>query len=150
MKTMKEYLSTADDVKQMWEKVNEVLDNFDFSKVVATMETLDWGWACTADEADEYAAVGCRTKDDGGDYFYYFPQYPQLLKQARKMIVECIEDMPDDENECSLSTGGFYIKVYICTDEERRDYYGSIGDVDDFAHSVDISLKFVVEESNSY
>ena len=150
MKTMKEYLSTPEGVKQMWDKINEVLDNFDFTKVTATMEALDWGWACTENEASIYAGEGCKVKL-GGDYPLYFPNHSQLLKQARELMVQCIEDMAKEgKNEWSISTGGFMIKAYICTDDERRDYYGSVADVDDFAHSVDLSLYFIVEESTSY
>ena len=149
---MKEYLSTPEGVKQMWDKINEVLDNFDFTKVAATMEVLDWGWACTEREAEMYEAQGCKTRwrgDDGG--WIYYPEYSQLLKQARELMVQCIEDMAKEgKNEWSISTGGFMIKAYICTDDERRDYYGSVADVDDFAHSVDLSLYFIVEESTSY
>lgn len=151
MKTMKEYLSTPDGVKQMWDKINEVLDNFDFTKVTTTMEALDWGWACTEEDAEMYEVQGCKTRwcgDDGG--WVYYPEYPQLLKQAREMLAQCVEDMPEGETEWSISTGGFMAKAFITTDEERLDYYGDVADVDDFAHSVDILLYFIVEESTSY
>lgn len=149
MKTIKEYISTAEGVKQMWEKINEVLDNFDFDKVKVVMDALDWGWACTEDEASIYAGEGCKVKL-GVDYPLYFPNHSQLLRQARNMIEQCISDMPVDKTEWGVSTGGFMVKVYIATDEERKEYYGDVADVDDFAHSVDISLYFIVEESQSF
>ena len=150
---MKEYLSTPEGVKQMWNKINDVLDNFDFTKVIITMKALDWGWACTKEEAEMYESEGCKVIWDNNalDHCFYFPEYPHLIKKARKMIDICIEDMvAKDEKEWSVSCGGFMVKVNICTDDERLDYYGSIADVDDFTHSVDISLYFVVEESTSY
>jgi hypothetical protein len=59
--------------------------------------------------------------------------------------------MPEKNTEWSVSTGGFKVKLYIMTDEERVDYYGEeVANVDDFAHSVDITLQFIVEESTSY
>jgi hypothetical protein len=153
MKTMKEYLSTPEGMKQMWEKVNEVLDNFDFTKLIVTMEALDWGWACTEAEAEEYESAGCVTKwyDETPRGWRFWPQYPQLMQYARRLLVQCIEDMPEDETEWSVSTGGFMAKAYISTDEERAEYYGAeVANVDDFAHSVDLSLYFIVEESTSY
>lgn len=151
MKTMKEYLSTPEGVKQMWDKINEVLDNFDFNTVKVVMEALDWHWACTPEEAEMYEEQGCRAKARmDGEGAYYYPEYPQLLKQAREMLVQCVEDMPEGETEWSVSTGGFMAKAFITKDEERLDYYGDVADVDDFAHSVDILLYFIVEESASY
>ena len=148
---MKEYLSTPDGVKQMWDKINEVLDNFDFNTVKVAMDALDWHWACTPEEAEMYEEQGCRAKTRmDGEEAYYYPEYPQLLKQAREMLVQCVEDMPEGETEWSVSTGGFMAKAFISTDEERLDYYGDAADVDDFAHSVDILLYFIVEESASY
>lgn len=154
MKTMKEYLSTPEGVNQMWKKVNEVLDNFNFDNVETVMEALDWSWACTPSEAAEYEEEGCRVKRqnalvEGG--CEYFPKYKHLLRVARERVVGCIENMPDDETRWAESGGGLRVEVNICTDEERKDYYGSsVADVDDFEHSVDIALYFIVEESTSY
>ena len=152
MKTMKEYLSTPEGVKQMWKKINEVLDNFDFNTVKVVMDALDWHWACSPDEAEMYEEQGCRarTRVDSKEAYFY-PEYPQLLQHARERLVGCIESMPDDETRWSENGGGFKVEVSICTDEERKDYYGSsVADVDDFEHSVDIALYFIVEESTSY
>jgi hypothetical protein len=71
MKTMKEYISTAEGMNQMWEKINEVLDGFDFTSVVSVMEALDWTWMCSEGEADLYETEGCRIKkDENGKYAY--------------------------------------------------------------------------------
>lgn len=148
MKTIKEYISTAEGAMQMWDKINEVLDNFDFMKVKTVMEALDWGWACSEAEGEMYEDEGCKVDYEKN---LYYPEYPQLLKHARDLIAHCISDMPEKETEWSVSTGGFMVKIYIATDEERADYYGEeIANVDDFAHSVDITLQFIVEESTSY
>lgn len=147
MKTMKEYLSTPEGVKQMWEKINEVLDNFDFTKVKVAMDALDWGWACSEAEGEMYEDAGCKVNYEKN---IYYPEYPQLLKHARELLAQSIEDMPEGDTEWSVSTGGFVAKAFITTDDERMDFYGGISDVDDFAHSVDILLTFVVEESASY
>ena len=119
MKTMKEYLSSAEGVRQMWDKINEVLDNFDFNTVAAVMETLDWSWHCTKEEAEDYDAAGCKVKwndeyDLGGCEFY--PEYPQLLAKARGLLAQ----------------------AYI--------YNVDQGEEDDFKHSVVLSLYFIVEE----
>ena len=143
---MKEYLSTADGVRQMWNKINNVLDNFDFNKVVIVMEALDWRWRCTKDEADTYSELGLEVKGDT-----YSPEVPQLLRTARDRLVGAIESMPDDEIWWCEDGGGFRAEVSICTDKVRKDYYGdSVADVDDFEHSVDLRLSFDIEESTSY
>lgn len=146
MKTMKEYISTAEGMAQMWEKINEILDNFDFGKVLTTMEALDWYWACTEGDADLYADQGCKIKAEGSG-LYYRPELPQLLKAARKRLIDAIESMPDGERRFWTDSGGFKVSVYISTDEERSEYYGSeVANVDDFAHSVDLTLEFIVAD----
>ena len=151
MKTMKEYISTAEGINQMWEKINEVLDGFDFTSVVSAMEALDWTWVCSEGEADLYETEGCRIKKDEYGKYAYFPEYPQLMRQARRLLVNVIKDMPEDRREWFVATGGFKAKAYISTDEERADYYGGeVADVDDFAHSVDLTLEFIVSSSESY
>ena len=150
MKTIKEYISTAEGMKQMWKKVNEVIDGFDFNKVAAVMEALHWSWSCTEEEADIYADEGCGIREENGK-FYYYPEYPQLLKFARKLLMNTIEDMPENETHWSSSTGGFKVEVMVSTDEERAEYWGGeIANVDDFSHSVDLALYFIAEESTSF
>lgn len=141
---MKEYISTPEGMNQMWEKINEVLDMFEFTSVKRVMEALDWGWVCTKEEADEYAEQGCKVEYsygmDGEDYCHYYPEYPQLLKHARDMIKECINDIPDGEDEWMEETGGFKVRITINEGEE----------IDDFEHAVDIELYFIVEQASSY
>ena len=151
---MREYLSTAEGVGQMWEKVNGVLDNFDFSAVRTTMDALDWGWACSREEAEGHEEEGCRVKwpEDGEGMCLYYPEYPQLYKFARDLIISTVRDMPDDEERWSSSTGGFKVEVAIARDEDTEDYGSGVvaDEPDDFGHRVDITLYFIVEESASY
>ena len=146
MRTMREYLSTAEGVGQMWEKVNGVLDNFDFSAVKATMTVLDWAWACGREEAERHEEEGCRVKwpEDGEDTCLYYPDYPQIYRFARDLITSTVRDMPDDEERWSSSTGGFKVEVAIVRDE------AAAGEPDDFEHRVDITLYFIAAESASY
>lgn len=146
MRTMREYLSTAEGVGQMWEKVNVVLDNFNFGAVRTTMTFLDWGWSCGREEAERHEEEGCRVKwpEDGEDTCLYYPDYPQIYKFARDLITSTVRDMPDDEGRWSSSTGGFKVEVAIVRDEDAA------GEPDDFGHRVDITLYFIVEESTSY
>ena len=154
MKTMKEYISTAEGVRQMWDKINEVLDGFDFNRVAAVMEALDWKWSCAKAEAEDYEEAGCIVAWGEGldeDHCMYRPEYPQLITAVRKQIVKAIEGMPDGETHWSTSTGGFKVEIWISTDEERAEYWGSdVANVDDFAHAVDISLYFIAEEYQTF
>lgn len=136
----------------MWDKINEILDTFDFNRVKIAMDALDWHWACPESMVEEYQMAGCnvRTNLGTGESIFY-PEYPQLLQHARHLLVEAITGMPDDEIRWSASTGGFRAEASICYDEERKEYYGpEVADVDDFAHSVDIRLSFEVEDRASY
>lgn len=151
---MREYLSTAEGVGQMWEKVNGVLDNFDFSAVRRTMTILDWGWACDRDEAEGLEEEGCRVKwpEDGEDTCLYYPDYPQIYRFARDLITSTVRDMPDDEGRWSSSTGGFKVEVVIARDEDTEGYGSGVvaDEPDDFEHRVDITLYFIAAESASY
>ena len=139
MKTMKEYLSTAEGVRQMWKKINGVLDNFDFNKVVIAMKALDWRWRCTKDEADTYSELGL---DVNGST--YIPGVPQLLRTARERLVGAIESMPDDEVWWCEDGGGFRAEVSIYDVSKDGDV------IDDFNSAVDLRLSFDIEESTSY
>lgn len=154
MKTMKEYLSSSEGVMQMWEAVNQVLDGFNFGNVKAAMGVLDWSWLCKHEEAERYEDEGClvvwNAEGAPEGYVKYYPECPQLYQTARDMIINTVRDMPEGKTRWSVSGGGFKVEVRISTDEERADYWGSeVANVDDFAHSVDITLYFIVEESDN-
>lgn len=152
MKTIKEYISTPEGVTQMFNKVNEVLDDFNFNSIANVMEKLNWRWACTHEEAEKYNDEGCDVAWGSGlmGMCEYIPKEKQLIAEARRIIMECITGIPENETTWSVSTGGFKARVFISTDEERREYWGEPADVDDFEHSVDIELYFILEESRSF
>lgn len=145
MKTMKEYLSSAKGMEQMWDKINEVLDAFNFSKVKAVMEALDWHWVCTDEEAEMYEEEGCRIKrsEITGDAIGYYPEPKQMYMWARQLILDTIKDMPDEETRWASSTGGFKAEVWI-----NEPVAGP--EDGDFSEDVDIALYFIAEESESY
>ena len=149
MKTMKEYISTAEGMNQMWGRINETLDGFDFGKVVLVMKTLDWTWACTKDEAEYYESCGCEVRNNGAAGHGFFPEYQQALATAREEIYEAITSMPDNETYWSVECGGFFVSISISTDKEREEYYDGEAP-DDFKHSVGINLRFCVESSGTY
>ena len=159
---MKEYISTAEGMEQMWDKINEVIDGFGFASVAAVMKALDWTWVCTKEEAELYKEEGCFVKWDrlfedvnesADGYYSYRPEYPQLMSHTRKLIVSAIKDMPDDKTHWSYSTGGFKVEIWISTDEEREEAFNGSQDwppADDFKHSVDIGLYFIPEEYTTF
>ena len=158
MKTIKEYISTAEGMNQMHEMVNDLLDNFGFSRVETTMEALDWKWACTKEEADEYREEGLLVYYPPSDAEFngwnkkiceFRPEIPQLRKHARKLIMEALKSIPDGEDSWGSETGGFMVKIYISDEKERNEYYGQEVP-DDFEHSVGIALYFVAAESESF
>ena len=144
---MKEYLATPEGQNQKWEKVNEILDNFDFSKVYTVMEALDWTWVCTSDEAEAYADEGCRVvfANENGSLNHYRPDIKHLMIEARRLLLLTIDEIPDGETAWGSATGGFTARVVICSDDDVEEYYGRKVE-DDFEHRVCLSLKFVVEE----
>ena len=152
MKTIKEYLSTAEGVEQKWRIINEILEDFNFDEVFIAMEAVDWRWVVTdKDKADEMEEEGydirlAGTIDD--DWYEYRPNIQDLRKWAREMLIDTIASCPDEEAEWGQSSGGFETKMCILTDEERKEVFGEDAP-DDFEHSVDLRLKFVFGDSGS-
>ena len=137
---MRDYISTVDGVEQMWDRINGIMDNFDFAKVAKTMEALDWGWAFLRPEDGEKVL----SKSTTG---YYIPKENQIRKNARDLIVDAIKSMPNDEKYWSINTGGLKVDIEIEDYSEEPD--GELPP-DDFKHRVVITLSFVVEEYSSY
>ena len=73
--------------KEQEEKVEKVLDVFDFEKVKKVMDFLDWKWAT----------------DDGG---IEVPTMYQIIKFARKMLCKALEH----ENSAGGGFAAFYDK----------------------------------------
>ena len=67
------------------EKIDNIMDNFDFSRVAKTMAALGWDWYGLAD----------------------IPTEPEIRAQARKMLGETIRAGRGQ------STGGFVTKIYL-------------------------------------
>ena len=132
MKTLKEYISTADGMMQMWDDINEILDDFDFSAVYVAMDALDWKWAM---------------KDEDGEDVERQPEINELQKKARGMMVELIATLAEDGEKSGFSNGGgFEVGVEIIDDKLRKRVFGEDAP-DDFKHSVELKLRFIIEEN---
>lgn len=132
MKALKEYISTADGMMQMWDDINEILDNFDFSAVYVAMEALEWKWTM---------------KDDSGFDEERQPEVNELQKRAREMMVNLILRLAEDgENIGFDNCGGFEVSAEVIDDEMRKRVFGEDAP-DDFKHSVELKLRFIIEEN---
>ncbi len=167
MKLLKEYIATADGVKQMWNRIHDILDGFDFGKIDIAMEALGWEWSAGKSEIEELKELG-RTVHINREFpelSTYVPEVEDIRKHARKMLEELVyeaaeyqekeldkdklEDYPtDDKLYYTTSTGGFDASISILDDDTRKEVFGDDAP-DDFEHSVDIVLKFVIEENFS-
>lgn len=146
MKTIKQYISTAEGAEQKWSIINDILDNFDFLQVHFMMEAVDWFWVAHSEsEEEELKSLGRTFNENSCEYI---PEADDLRKVARELLNEVIDDCPESQTKWSISTGGFEVKLEILTDEERIKLFGEDAP-DDFEHSVDLTLKFVAEDSCS-
>ena len=68
-------------------KINDVLDWFDFGRVLKVMQHLDWKWAST-DGVPEYEG--------------------QLRENARRLCYESIDLAEKNDYRTTIGTGGFY------------------------------------------
>lgn len=80
-----------DKIKTAQDNIDHIMDNFDFAKVVKTMEALNWQWSSTNGVPNESEA---RTFARG------------LLKQAAARVVS------KEENHCYIGCGGFVARKY--------------------------------------
>lgn len=133
MKTLSEYISTVEGISQMWEDINEILDDFDFEKVHKVMETLDWKWYL-ADYEDE-------------DEELRVPTANEVRKRARSEMTSLITQMAEEGETTGFSNGGgIEATVEVIKDEVRKLAFGEDAP-DDFKHSVELKLRFIVEEN---
>mgnify|MGYP007101851868 CR=1 FL=1 len=134
MKTLKEYLDAPGGRRQMIETIDEVIGEFDFEKIANVMGFLEWNWYFAEDNN-----MGV-------------PDKKEVEKQARShlyYLVEHAEKAEADgefEKKYILDGGGFYAELEIVDDDTRKSFFGEDAP-DDFEHSVDILLKFVVEDN---
>ena len=69
--------------------IDEIMDNFDFSRVKKTMDALEWEWYGTG-----------------------IPTESEIRSEARRLLKDCLK------RRCGyLSTGGFTVEYKSCTSE---------------------------------
>lgn len=78
------------------QKIDEIMDWFEFDRVAKTMETLDWKWAGRGFKNDEV------------------PTEPEIRKMARDLLRRTVvaarnSTYPEKPYECG--TGGFTVRV---------------------------------------
>ena len=117
-KQPKDYIQTLKGYEQFRNKVDEILEEFDFAKVHKVMKSLDWCWGFW-DDRDCYKHL-----DEVPDEY-------ALRKVARKLLIDAVEHGHG-------GTGGFETTAYVysCNPDNEPD---------DFEHQVCLTLKFVVE-----
>lgn len=83
------------EIKTAQDKIDYIMDNFDFNKVEKTMRALDWKW-CGAESDDS------------------IPIQSDLRKQARRLLKQAsAKVVSEDDFRYCVSTGGFRaIKYY--------------------------------------
>ena len=147
MKTIKEYLEEPGGIVQAVSEINNIIDNFDFEAVSATMDALNWDWLCPSDKVEKFEKLGKLTGPS-----MYHPDIDDIRNNARTLLCNLILERAwkgkQDVEEWFVSTGGFEVSVTLIDDEDRKRLFGEEAP-DDFEHSVDIVLKFVVEENLS-
>lgn len=117
-KRPKDYIQTVEGYRQFRNKVDEILEEFDFARVHKVMESLDWHWGFWDDRDC------CEHRDE-------IPNEYALRKMARKLLIDVVEYGHG-------GTGGFETVAYVysCNPDNEPD---------DFEHQVCLALKFVVE-----
>ena len=145
MKTIKEYLEEPGGIVQAVSEINNIIDNFDFEAVSATMDALNWDWLCPSDKVEKFEKLGKLTGPP-----MYHPDIDDIRNNARTLLCNLILERAwkgkQDVEEWFVSTGGFEVSVTLIDDEDRKRLFGEEAP-DDFEHSVDSVLKCVVEEN---
>jgi len=81
------------------EKINEVLEEFDFDKVHEVMSFLNWKWA-------------------NNDGTFKIPNHYRLIEGAKGLLYAC----KNDKNDIMTSSGGGFI-AHKDKDENGESYY---------------------------
>lgn len=80
--------------------VDEILDNFDFDKVVKVMEYLEWTWFST-----------------GGETVYV----SDARKFARQLLTEALRKVKVNTNdESNIASGGFRAEAETFLDDDKK------------------------------
>lgn len=149
MKTLKEYISSAEGLKQMVDDMNEILDDFNFGAVYTAMNALSWAWSVPKGMIDEYIEKGKSVHccPDYPELATYDPDYDDVVKHGRNFLYKALMSAGEEsEYEYYENTGGFAVKISVLDDETRKKVFGDDAP-DDFKHSVEIHMQFVVEEN---
>lgn len=77
-------------------KIFECINNFDFEKVLKTMNTLKWEWA--------------------SPYPPHIPKEVELREQATELLLECLEHAEEKKEDWAIGTGGFEASSYYDKD----------------------------------
>lgn len=93
--------------------INDVMDAFEFDKVEAHMNHVNWGWAAPTPEDEWNLEV---------------PDLDQIKQSLRKMLVRAYNNMnenkkidPEFNSPCYSSCGGF--TVYVWPDDSCQAYF---------------------------
>jgi len=135
MKTLKEYLDAPGGRRQMMETIDEVISHLDFEEIADVMDYLSWEWYFKEDESMRV------------------PDKKEVEDRARKHLYDLVDHAEEAEKENNFTDryyidgGGFYAELEIADDETRKRFFGEDAP-DDFEHSVDITLRFVIEDYN--
>lgn len=133
MKTLKEYLEAPGGRRQMMETIDEVISHIDFEEIADVMDYLSWEWYFKEDESMRV------------------PDKKEVEDRARKHLYDLVDHAEEAEKENNFTDryyidgGGFYAELEIADDETRKRFFGEDAP-DDFEHSVDITLRFVIED----
>lgn len=129
--------------------IDDILSWMDFKKIADVLDFLNQGWAVKGKDVDDLVESGYRVLDDTLGPLY-IPKEKDVLLKAKEYLDSIIEDVLDAEENGMFRDnwhidGVFYCGLQIIDDETRKDLFGEDAP-DDFEHSVDIKLRFVLEE----
>lgn len=110
-----DYIGTLEGYKQFMSRVDDLIGQLDFGRIRKTMEVLNWTWFSLESDKER------------------IPSESELLIQARKLLVDCVE-------KGYGGTGGFEVLSYVYDEPVE-------GEPDDFEHRVHLSICFAVESA---
>lgn len=156
MKTLKEYLEAPGGREQFEADIDDIMELFDFEKIARVMDFLNWGWRIGEKDMDTLLARGYKVfpaDEDYPDNGLYVPKVKDITIMARKIITDTVESALEAEERGEfkerryfVDSAGFYCELEIVDDEIRKRAWGDDAP-DDFEHSVDIVLRFVLEDN---
>lgn len=156
MKTLKEYLEAPGGRKQFEADIDDIMELFDFEKIARVMDFLNWGWLIGEKDMETLLARGYKVFPADEDYpgnGLYVPKVKDITIMARKIITDTVESALEAEERGEfekrryfVDSAGFYCELEIVDDEIRKRAWGDDAP-DDFEHSVDIVLRFVLEDN---